>query len=54
MGLLSIPWPSFFITICTVVLLTLSARVFVSLNVEAARSLVLFCLLLEEEGGGEA
>lgn len=52
MGLLSIPWPLFFfITVCAVVLLTISACVFVSLNVEAARSLVLFCLFLEEERG---
>lgn len=54
MGLLSIPWPLyifFFITVCAVVLLTVSACVFVSLNVEAASSLVLFCLLLEEESG---
>lgn len=41
----------FFITVCAVVLLTVSACVFVSLNAEAARSLVLFCLLLEEERG---
>lgn len=41
----------FIITVCAVVLLTVSACVFVSLNAEAARSLVLFCLLLEEEGG---
>lgn len=51
MGLLSIPGPLFFITICSMVLLTLSACVLVSLNVEAARSRVLFCLLLEEERG---
>lgn len=51
MGLLSIPWPLFLITVCSVVLLALSACVFVSLNAEAARSLVLFCLLSEEERG---
>lgn len=53
MGLLSIPWLLFLISICTVVLLTLSACVFVSLNAEAARSLVLFRLLSEEERGAD-
>lgn len=44
MGLLLILWPLFFITFCTVVLFTLLCLyVFVSLNVEATRSLVLFC-----------
>ncbi|XP_008576534.1 PREDICTED: protein DBF4 homolog B [Galeopterus variegatus] len=54
MGLLSILWPLFFfITICTVVLLTLLCFcVFVSLNVEATRSLVLFSVSFQRRKGG--
>lgn len=57
MGLLSILEPLFFfiITFCTVVLLTLPCLcVFVSLNVEATRSLVLFCSRFGGRKGGLA
>lgn len=54
MGLLSILWPLFFIiTFRTVVLLTpLCLCVLVSLNVEATRRLVLFCVSFWRKKGG--
>ena len=47
MSLLSILWPLFFLLLLHLVLWffsPFSASVFVSLNVEASRSLVLFCI----------